>query len=620
MLTTKLMKLLKEKSLQWGNNNPAQALLELSSSPENKSIHLLLSGNLKELSEDDKKTDKYGFTILDYASVMEDVQFVEKYSDLQYIPVLGEFNVDLEKPLIKNLSFDKKPILKGQNFLMNSVYNFLDQKNFNEAIKLIYPNGGKKTFKLITPFMEMGKGLDFTVFHFAHYCSIYFEDANHFNEILEGVNRVDFFMSLIPLHFIMERMSEKRLKHFIVEASKEDSLRLNILVNDTVNMYKAILRACHDEYEIDFKAINTINELHNSIMNDHNLITRHGENMMLFLERKFPYLTNMQQEGFKDFVFVIPKDRATLVEWGQKMNNCIGGYADNAREGSTIVVALYKNNEVEYNIEINPSSGEVRQFVSHANRTVRDALYNEFQAFVNKHFQQVIAEDGDTVIRFPVDPRFLVRVIKTDSPVNEEEVMMNNLFQLNLSPKKQYDSVLETTKIGFEQNIPKGVVSLILEDVNSKGALCNKLASLEKSAYTGLLKQFKDSQHLNMRSKDYREVVLEIKEKKKEGYTTFFIGIDKLVKMNNKIPSALQPKDYTELSNSLSEVIDGINVFFVVSDVKKSKVLTYKDSNYIETIVGQIFFTHKEKIIDNYFKVDVIKNLYGNSNCVLNLK
>lgn len=621
MITSKLLKELREKSIQWGGKNPANSILEQLNSITNDRLNLLLQNKLKDIDSKDLLKDSNGFNIVDYASALNNSDVVVQYAKEYYIPILGEFNVNSELPLIKNLSYDKKPVTKAQNFLMNSMYDFLNQKNFNDSIKLIYPNAGKKTFKLMEKFIDNECSIDFTVFHFAHYCSIYFQDANHFNEVLENVSSVDFFETLIPLHFIMERMGDKRIKNFIIDSSRMTGSELNMLVIDTMNMYKNILKICHDEYEIDFKAINTVKELHDSILTDHNLISRHGENMMLFLERKFPYLEKISKEKFMDYKIIIPQDKSTLVEWGNIMGNCIGGYADTARDGNTIVLALYENEKVKYNIEISPKDGKIKQFVSHSNQRVEQTLHDNFQTLISNHFEGIVLDDDGGIIHLPVDRRFLVRVVKTDSPVNEEEAIFNKMFQMNLSKKVKIENFLDTSSIGMEENIPRGIVSLILEDKNSKGSFCVKLAGLRKTAYTGLLRQFKETNYLNLRSKDYKEIVEEIIQKKKEGYELFFIGVDKLVKINNKTPSAMQSKDYTDFNNEINKILDeNTNIFFVISEVKKAKSLTYKDDKMIEPMVSQIFFTHKEKIIDSFFKVDVVKNLFGNSNCILKLK
>jgi hypothetical protein len=625
MLNSKLLKLLNEKAIVWGDNNPAKAILNQLNNvyPMNPILSELLKGKELELKDSDLDKDEQGFSLVDYASVIGNTKFVEKYIKDEYLPVIGEYNLDLSKPLFKNLSFDKKIIVKGQNFFLHSKYDFLECKNFNEALKKIFPNAGKKTFKTISNFIENENGnIDFSAFHFAHYCSVYVSDANHFNEIIENSINLDSVESLHPLHFVLERMNEKRFIKLVIDATRVNKFELSSMVIDIMRMYKDILKVCEEEYEIDFKSINTVKELHDSVMKDHELISRHGENLMLFLERKFPYLEAFSENEFRGCQIVIPKDKATLVEWGQQLGNCIGSYGQDARDGQTIIFALYEKDKVKYNIEISPSDGRIKQFVSHSNNIVDENMRNELQELIARYCEgRVVSNEDGEIINLNVDRRFLVRVLKTDSPVNEEKVFLNKLFQLEFSSKKTFDNFIDVKRIGFGDNIPKGIMSLILEDKTSKGALCNKIASLESSAYTGLLKQFKGTDFINMRVKDYREVVVEIKNNKKKGVRNFFIGVDKLLKVTGKTPSAMQSQDYTEFKKLIDkELDDKTNIFLVISDVKKNKRLVYKDDKIIEPLVNQIFFTHKDKSIDTNFKVDVIKNLSGESNCVYSVK
>ena len=632
-MNRKQLKSLEYKALALGKNNPAKILLKSlkEETKINSLVKAILQNNEEMINQEIKKKnnlnlDEYGYSPLDYASVLENANVFKKLKSKskQYIPVFGYDYQNKDKPLLNNFAFDNKTILNKGDYFLYSPYNFLECKNLNEAIKKVFPNAGKKTFKLISPFMETEYGdIDFTAFHFAHYCSVYMQDANHFNEILENIKNVHFYEKLIPLHFILERMNENRIKNFIIEAGKMEVLDVQTMAHDTLTQYKGILKACHDEYEIDFKAITSLKQLHDSITEDFRLINRHGENMMLFLERKFPYLDSLKKKKFRDFDIIIPQDKATLIEWGTKLSNCIGGYGDSARDGRTIVFALYKDNEVKHNIEVAPD-GKIRQFVSDANRPVDQNMRAELQTMIDEYKDTMISEDGEVTFRMPIDQRFLVKVLKTDSPVNEESSFFNELFLMNLSPTYESTETIETQKInGFKENIPRGAISLILEDKNSKASLIKSIASLEeKVAYTGLLKHFKTiSNAENMKEKDFNKLKNSIENQVNKGIKTFFIGINRIVNVKGKTPSALSTDDFNNLESNFSDLLEkGINIFLVVSDVKKAKILNYKNDKELEKIAHQIFYTYKDKAISNNMNIDVTKNIYGANNCVWKVK
>lgn len=63
----------------------------------------------------------------------------------------------------------------------------------------------------------------------------------------------------------------------------------------------------------------------------------------------------------------LPKTNHTLIDWGQKMNNCIGGYGRNVNnsDGKQWVLGVYKDGKLTYNIEV--YNKNLRQFYAHHN-------------------------------------------------------------------------------------------------------------------------------------------------------------------------------------------------------------------------------------------------------------
>lgn len=564
--------------------------------------------------------DEHGYFPIEYVSVVEDKKMFSmlKPKTQAHVPVFGR-NYSGEDKLMKNFAFDKCTVIGSESFLLHSPYNFLESKNVNEAIKKVYPSAGKKTSKLILDLGLKDGFFNFKVVHLAHFCRQYLEDVNQFNEVLESIFSIDFYEQLIPLHFITQRMSHKRVKEFIINASKYQVGELSTMVNDTMNQYRQILRICQNEYEIDFKAIDNVKKLHDLISADYLRMSRHGQNIMLFLERKFPFLEELKKEKFRNLDIIIPQDKATLIEWGEKMGNCIGGYGERARDGDTIVLALYENGDVKFNIEVCTKDLRIVQFVSHSNAVVDEQTRQEFQRLVDTFKEGQIQQEDGTLIRLPIDHRFLVRILKTDTPVDEEQSELNKLFQLNLSPLKTNGNFLNTSVInGFEEDIPRSCLSLIVEDQVSKGELISRLASVDKVAYTGLLKQFKGvDSAFNFKEQDYSKVGEKILQLSEQGYKSFYIGLKTLMKFKNKkFPTAMGSEDYRIFLESLEGLLDlDINIFLVVSDVVKSKELKFDHKSQLLSSTHQVFYTHKAKAIDEKIKIDVIKNLYGSSDC-----
>lgn len=78
-------------------------------------------------------------------------------------------------------------------------------------------------------------------------------------------------------------------------------------------------------------------------------------------------LKKIDNHKIENEVIVVPKTRHELIDWGQKMNNCIAGYHQEFNQGRTVLLAVKENNELKYNIEI--QNRNIRQFM--LNRNVR---------------------------------------------------------------------------------------------------------------------------------------------------------------------------------------------------------------------------------------------------------
>ncbi|MHA1704097.1 MAG: PcfJ domain-containing protein [Promethearchaeota archaeon] len=98
-------------------------------------------------------------------------------------------------------------------------------------------------------------------------------------------------------------------------------------------------------------------------------------------------------EMIRDLRISVAKDNHQLSEWGEKMNNCIASYASRA-DSKRALIALYRNNEIVYNLEI--YEGSVRQFFGKCNQPppacdsifVRDYFKEKQEELFQKHLQK----------------------------------------------------------------------------------------------------------------------------------------------------------------------------------------------------------------------------------------
>lgn len=79
-------------------------------------------------------------------------------------------------------------------------------------------------------------------------------------------------------------------------------------------------------------------------------------------------LLDLKMEGSKlsGYTLVLPKTTHELMNWGDQMSNCIGGYVNQIERGYSWILGCEKNGRIHYGIELSPNEYEplarVRQF------------------------------------------------------------------------------------------------------------------------------------------------------------------------------------------------------------------------------------------------------------------
>jgi hypothetical protein len=75
---------------------------------------------------------------------------------------------------------------------------------------------------------------------------------------------------------------------------------------------------------------------------------------------------------YGDYRIVAPRTTYDLIDWGQDMNNCIGGYGYAASTGTSLLYGVYQGSTLLGNMEINPKNGDIRQLLGKHNAPVAD--------------------------------------------------------------------------------------------------------------------------------------------------------------------------------------------------------------------------------------------------------
>jgi hypothetical protein len=82
-------------------------------------------------------------------------------------------------------------------------------------------------------------------------------------------------------------------------------------------------------------------------------------------------------------IITVPKTKYELIEWGEKMNNCIGSYHSEVNSQRTIILGVKEGNEIKYNIEIR--GGYISQFVKNRNMNADEKVINKYKEIFKEH-------------------------------------------------------------------------------------------------------------------------------------------------------------------------------------------------------------------------------------------
>lgn len=106
----------------------------------------------------------------------------------------------------------------------------------------------------------------------------------------------------------------------------------------------------------------------------------------LLVEQNFPQFMSLKEEEFGNYIIILPQTNIDLIEWTNKMGNCIHSFADRVASGSTMVLALVDKgtNQMIFNIEIH--RGVIKQM-----ERVRKTSYDPK---IKKDFTQFLFQKG----------------------------------------------------------------------------------------------------------------------------------------------------------------------------------------------------------------------------------
>lgn len=132
------------------------------------------------------------------------------------------------------------------------------------------------------------------------------------------------------------------------------------MLRDTIAAWKYIKRIDPMRKLDDYRVTDWTN-LHDHLAREQGRITRPNEKIP---QKKLVKGIDGVTDG--EISIVSAKETWQLIDWGNSMNNCIGGYDQRAVNGSSLLFAVMRGDEMIGNIELSPS-GTVRQLLGKHN-------------------------------------------------------------------------------------------------------------------------------------------------------------------------------------------------------------------------------------------------------------
>lgn len=153
--------------------------------------------------------------------------------------------------------------------------------------------------------------------------------------------------------FGRDSLNQKRIENRLF-----DTVNTIGLLRDTYSQWNA-----HKDQIVFPERFKDLKELHDDISRQYRRIKDPDFEIPMTKTVLESGIDGLIHEGMQ---IVVPKNRYTLMEWGETMRNCIASYAKNASRKECLILGIYKEGILIYNIEVN-RRGEVRQFFGKGN-------------------------------------------------------------------------------------------------------------------------------------------------------------------------------------------------------------------------------------------------------------
>ena len=97
---------------------------------------------------------------------------------------------------------------------------------------------------------------------------------------------------------------------------------------------------------------------------------------------------------YDGFTVVAPENSGMLRDWSNYMNNCISGYARQASDGQTLLYGVNDGDRLIANIELDPSTGTVKQLLGKYNQSVPADMSAKIKSAIKENWPDAAVDGG----------------------------------------------------------------------------------------------------------------------------------------------------------------------------------------------------------------------------------
>lgn len=149
----------------------------------------------------------------------------------------------------------------------------------------------------------------------------------------------------------------KYINEFESEKKKLNELiRFNI-PHHILSQFSEVMDKAFDQLRPDVKKASDALYFFNNLSRDYGRLNLKNFKLNMLENKNFKKeIFELDELVFNEFKFVIPKDYLTLIDWGSKLNNCVGNYHSKEDYFNKLLIGVFKNGQLTYLISIKGSS------------------------------------------------------------------------------------------------------------------------------------------------------------------------------------------------------------------------------------------------------------------------